>query len=292
MQNRGRYTRTFSVPIIPGLATLVLALLWQAPAFAQNVLYGTTRQGVLFTVNTATGAGTQTGTLVPVCLDGITEIEFDPSTAVAFAQDADGAFCGTTFQLPTGAPLNPVFDGVSLEGMEVVAGTWYAATFDTVNLMFATFDPATGVVTDIGPTGLAVPLPGLAWNGTTMYGISGRNPSSLYTINLTTGAATLVGPTGIQAGSLEFGPDGFLYAGGTGNGLISPPNPGFRGNIYRINPSTGAATLVGPTGFDDGITGLLLGPAPAQVIPALGPLALIALAASLAIAGFLFIRIN
>jgi len=50
-------------------------------------------------------------------------------------------------------------------------------------------------------------------------------PALLYTINLITGAATTVASTAIQAGSLEFGPDGLLYAGGTGsNG----------GNLYRI----------------------------------------------------------
>ena len=35
-------------------------------------------------------------------------------------------------------------------------------------------------------------------------------------LDLATGMANLVGSTGIQAGSLEFGPDGRLYAGGTG----------------------------------------------------------------------------
>jgi hypothetical protein len=56
----------------------------------------------------------------------------------------------------------------------------------------------------------------------------------------------------MQGGGLGFGPDGNLYAGGTG---------GSAGNIYRINPSTGASTLVGATGFNpSGITGLALYP--------------------------------
>ncbi len=54
----------------------------------------------------------------------------------------------------------------------------------------------------------------------------------------------------MQAGSLQFGPDGNLYAGGTG------PDAG---NLFRINPATGASTLVGATGFDR-VSGLTLVP--------------------------------
>ncbi|MDI6808293.1 MAG: hypothetical protein QME66_04835 [Candidatus Eisenbacteria bacterium] len=75
-------------------------------------------------------------------------------------------------------------------------------------------------------------------------------PSHLVIINLMTGQAIPVGPTGIMGalGGLEFGPDGNLYGGG---------NQQNGGNIYRIDPNTGQATLVGPSGFY-GITGLTL----------------------------------
>jgi hypothetical protein len=68
---------------------------------------------------------------------------------------------------------------------------------------------------------------------------------------LTTGVATVVGNTGLQAGSLQFGPDGLLYAGTTSQAT--------GGNLFRINKSTGHATLVGPTGFDS-VTGLTVAP--------------------------------
>ena len=64
-----------------------------------------------------------------------------------------------------------------------------------------------------------------------------------------TGVATVVGSTGFQAGSLQFGPDGNLYGGGTGfaNG----------GDLFRIDPATGLSTFVGATGFSS-VTGLTL----------------------------------
>ena len=92
-----------------------------------------------------------------------------------------------------------------------------------------------------------------------MYGITGctqqLGPSNLVTIDMTTGAATVVGPTGITAGSLEFGPNGKLYAGG---------NRVDGGNLYEIDPNTGAAILVGWTGLG-GVTGLTFAMFPVPV---------------------------
>ena len=109
----------------------------------------------------------------------------------------------------------------------------------------------------IGLTGV-VPISGLAYDvaGATMYGIrGGPGPADLLTINLGTGVASIVGSTGIQAGSLQFGPDGNLYAGGTGTSA---------GDLFRINPLSGASVLVGATGFAT-VTGLTL--AGAEAVP-------------------------
>ncbi len=114
-----------------------------------------------------------------------------------------------------------------------------------------TLNPWTGESQFIGSTGVG-PVSGLAYDEATgvMYGIAGGGQSSseLYTIDLTTGAATTIGTTGFRAGSLEFGPDGVLYGGGGGQDL---------GNLYRINPATAEATLVGNTGFGT-LSGLAL----------------------------------
>ena len=118
----------------------------------------------------------------------------------------------------------------------------------------ATLDPTTGAVaTPIGPTGVAGGLVGLAWDAATatMYAVDGVNglPSSLYTVSLVTGLATPIGSTGVQLGSLQFGPDGLLYAGGTGVNA---------GDIYRIAIPSGTPTLVGNYGLGGGVTGLTL----------------------------------
>jgi hypothetical protein len=102
----------------------------------------------------------------------------------------------------------------------------------------------------VGATGVG-PISGLAYEASSdvLYGIAGgQGPSMLFTLDRATGAATPVGVTGFQAGSLEFGSGGLLYGGGTGvNG----------GELHVIDPATGSSALVGPTGFSR-VTGLAL----------------------------------
>ena len=223
-------------------------------------LYGGTRNGQLITLNLSTGAGTLVGSLPST---GSTEIEFNNDTRRAFTQFPDGAFAGQEFDILTGEALGiPVADGGSFTGLEWVGSSLYGAriTGPQGASDLRILNPATGATTEIGATGIMNPLAGLAYDepNAIVYGITGgaggTGASNLVTVNLTTGAATVVGPVGFNGGSLEFGPDGNLYAGSTGN----------TGNLYRINKTTGAGTLVGPTGFT-GITGLALIIAP--VIP-------------------------
>src|SRR5262249_44382009 len=66
------------------------------------------------------------------------------------------------------------------------------------------------------------------------------------TINVATGAAMVVGPTGFEdVSSLEFGPDGTLYGGLGGNNSEG----GEVGSLITLDPLTGQGTLVGATGF-------------------------------------------
>ena len=124
--------------------------------------------------------------------------------------------------------------------------------------------------------------PGVCY-GTT--GIGGTNPGSLFTIDIATGAATLVGPTGqarmpsvaINSKGEMFGSNGggasFLFRIDAATGLAGVVEPitfgagilafidaiafdakdvlygiDFNNDLYTINPVTGAATLVGFTG--------------------------------------------
>jgi len=119
------------------------------------------------------------------------------------------------------------------------------------NASLELIDTSTSSVTPIGATGVNVnfgdlapsPTPGLA------YMVDGRQSgdivnSSLYTLNLTTGAATLVGSTGV--------PDmfGLAYDPNTSTIFGTTYSEGVVG-LYSVNASTGAATFIGPTSISN-----------------------------------------
>jgi hypothetical protein len=209
-------------------------------AGGSTVLYGATRGGQLFTIDLSTGMGSLVGNL-PI---QTTEIEFDMLTSRAFAQAPDGSFFGQEFDIETGAGIGgPISNGASFNGMEWVGSTLYATAIAGPggSSTLRTLNPFAGTSTIIGPTGFG-PIAGLAFDASSgiMYGITGGPTGNLLRLNLMTGAATLIGPTGFRAGSLEVGPDGLLYGGGTGSDEFK---------IFRIDPATGTSTLIGTTGI-------------------------------------------
>lgn len=106
-------------------------------------------------------------------------------------------------------------------------------------------DTTTGLVSTIGScipsTGQS--WTGLAWNSTnnTLYATSTDiSTSNLYSVNATTGAATLIGATGIPGAIwLAINNAGQAYS----MDIVAD-------NLYSVNLATGAATLIGPIGFD------------------------------------------
>jgi hypothetical protein len=110
-------------------------------------------------------------------------------------------------------------------------------------------DTSTLVRTVVGSTGVASgDFGGLAYDavGDTLYWAPGRGNANLYTINRSTGAASLVGAHGVNdLFGLEFDAStGSLYGTQFSGGS----------NLYRLNAGTGASTLVGNMGL--GIGGL------------------------------------
>ena len=101
----------------------------------------------------------------------------------------------------------------------------------------ATVDVATGATSFIGNTSVA--LTDIAFNPSgDLYGISF---SSLYKVNSSTGATTLVGSFGSVVGTanaLVFGSDGTLYMAGS--------------SLYTVNTLTGAASAIGSIGYQSG----------------------------------------
>src|SRR6185295_18587278 len=109
-------------------------------------------------------------------------------------------------------------------------------TIDDASDRLQLIDPVTFVITDVGALGVPYAFGDCAWNSTssTMYVTDGRGARSLYTINLATGAATLVGVHGIvDMFALGYYPPTDNLYGVAGDG-----------NLYSFNLATGAATVV------------------------------------------------
>jgi hypothetical protein len=136
-----------------------------------------------------------------------------------------------------------------LYGLEVINGTLYAITGSRYNGGFVaeliTIDPISQLITPIGSTGVAMNAGGLAHNaGQTFTTDSSSGGSTLYSVNLGTGAATPIAPlidtdtgSNIRVTGLEFGMDDLLYA------LSRSPNNDY---LYVVDPATGFSYNQGP----------------------------------------------
>ena len=155
------------------------------------------------------------------------------------------------------------FDGNTLETM----------TFGNLT-SFTSLDPTTGLGT--GSTGVfnlanSDAPEGLAFQNSStafFFGFHNNPTETLYSYNFSTGLASIGSIAGGNVGifGLDFASDGQLY------GLDSA------GNVYRINPSNAAASLVGNTGNDFWVD--------AVAIPTPEPASMGLVAAGLVIAAF------
>jgi len=259
------YHNTVNKVLLPLVFSVIaLSLIGYQEADASGTLYASDRSGSLWIVNVGAGTFTPVGNFGPsvpggpgVSVGGTTEIECVPTSgATCFSQLPDGAFDIEPFDITIPVLTGPsVVDGASFTGLEYVGATLYgthiSAGGGAAPSTLSILTPTTGAFVPIGLTGVGA-IAGLAYDtgAGIMYGIAGGpGPASLYTISLITGLATPVGVTTMQAGSLQFGPDGKLYAGGTGPDL---------GDVFEISTSTATSTFFGSTGSTLGITGLTL----------------------------------
>jgi hypothetical protein len=119
------------------------------------------------------------------------------------------------------------------------AEVFYAVAWDGATTSWlTTVDPATGAATVVATLSPFLDVRGLAFDDMgTLFAIHNSSADELYTIDTTTGAATLVGSTGrgtVQG--LAFSPaNGILYAWDNAAGLLT------------VDPATGAATDVNPS---------------------------------------------
>lgn len=210
-----------------GAAWIACALVSLTPALAADVLY-------------ATGGGAQGG-----ALSGLHQV--DPQTGAN--------------HLLWGLPSVHLYNGGlaydAASDRLFATGAWDAST--GTSTLFS-IDRFTGALAEIGPMGNGINLTsgGLAVHPLTgvMYaaGTNGFQSSGLFTVDKSTGAATLVGqaggqcctaPFGFNMNGLGFASNGTLYA----NGFSLS---GGDSSLYTLDLASGAATLVGLHGVNVG----------------------------------------
>jgi len=158
--------------------------------------------------------------------------------------------------LTTVGPLHDVLGRLyGLTGLKYhpFTGIFFAATSGqspTNPSYLAIVDPATALVTPIGPFG-DMAITDLAIDPTTgiMYGISGFN-QKFFTINISTGQAVQAGSTGI----------GFANGGGFASDVTGALFGFSNLSFYSFNKTTGAATLIGGTGLGNLVKAADFGP--------------------------------
>jgi hypothetical protein len=181
---------------------------------------------------------------------------FEYADGVYYVSDKNATLLSmnpTSGALNSTIPLSNFPAGYStIHALEQISGTMYAmagvAGGGGADARLVTINTATGVIADIGPTGIGTNAGGLAfYNGIayTTNAYAGTPDSKLYTVNLATGAASLVAPvvdaatgSGMNLTGLEFGVDGILYG-------LNKPGITVINNLYAIDPLTGFAFQVG-----------------------------------------------
>ncbi len=230
----------------------------------------------LIDVDPETGAG---AVRFPLGEHGpVTEIVYR-TDGVLFGATGQGSSHLITVDPDTGdETLVDEHDFGALNGLEFVDETLYGAYFapggpvfgrgDGIPTFLVTVDQETAELIVIGEVVGFSPVRGLAYDPSSgvLYGVApamiDEEPvdSVLLTIDLETGASTLVGPVGYPVGALRFGPDGVLYGGTI---QAQEARGGQEGILIAIDPATGAGSEVGPTGFP-AISGLAFVPPPLE----------------------------
>lgn len=140
-------------------------------------------------------------------------------------------------------------------------GCWVHGNADTL----ATIDPGSLTVSPIGPIGFD-DVDALAFSPDGKLFAVSIASYELIMIDPSNGAGTPIGQLsdlpGTFLGAIDFGPDGTLY------GIDMLGAGGGPSLLWTIDPTTAAATLVGPIGFDS-VEGVTVGTGPFRALLAL-----------------------
>ena len=178
------------------------------------------------------------------------------------AAPGKGTLFGTDANLGRLLTIDPATGASTLVGDMGNIAVPSLAVDPTTGIMYAgrgagfafiyTVDPATAALTFVGDTGLGLGTTavggldfradGTLFAAVNIVGAGGTGSDHLATIDKTTGAATVIGPFGVEGmEGIAFDSSGTLW--GSRRVFAQQGTPG----LYRINPATGTATSVGPT---------------------------------------------
>lgn len=175
--------------------------------------------------------------ILPIALVIVLGNSFAYAQNTIYAMTQSGLF--GTLNVSTGAfnqISNPGFEpaGVAGIGSNVFIANYGGGTLYEVNLndgSLATIGNAGATYYDFGGT------------TTALYGIG--TDQNLYSVSSSTGASTLIGPTGLGGGGYQA-----MSSGGTSLYTTVPLEDGNSG-LFSVNTTTGAATEIGDTGVVD-----------------------------------------
>lgn len=247
------------IAVFAGIFTL-----FSAPACLAQELLGIENSGNVIRIDKTTGAGTLVGFSGFVATNSAAA---DSSGRMFTIIGIPGGL-GQLIEIDpmTGAgsevlrfPGCPSSVGVGVRGMAFDSSDTLYVALDVGDFgnpdILATVDTVTGACMEIGSMGLTG-VQGLAFDAAdNLFCMNAAFPAGLCRVNVTTGFAThIVGADDavFDDQALEFDTDGTLF--------------GARANLIRVDPVTGAVTIVGATGFTD-IRGLaFVGTGPAVQI--------------------------
>ncbi len=250
---------------ILALSFTILILVMGPLAASAAILYGhagfesnDADLGRLYRINTVTQTVTEVGT-DPLRESSGPEIQINPSGNTIYMSQAgsersdDMLLINPSTGMNTGTLSLSGFPGNTntATAMEFVGNTLYAAFHqggpEAPDGILGTINTTTGAITEIGPmTNMNRPTGGLAYVNGTMYAVSAtdNNDSRLFTINLSTGAATLVGNLTLDS-TQQQSATALTYA----DGKLYTVLYGESTDLYSINPATGELTVE----FDSGV---------------------------------------
>ena len=280
--------KTLTMITLAGLLTAAAV-----PAGAQTFLGVSYIDDQLISINGATGLGTQIGSLTPgaspsgLAATGGNLYTFDSSTdRLLQISPATGATLAST-----DIGVNNAFGQGSLAFNS--AGQGFLSSpldnnFGTSNALYE-FTPGGAPATLVGTTSDSLSALAFSPSGT-LYGL-GKGDGDVFTFDTATGASALVGNLGVgldpTGGQPALSPISALTF--SGSSLFASIND----QLYTVNTSTGAASLVAPGAGGTGIGfSSISGLVPAADVPAAVPEAstVVSFGALLALGGLLVIR--